>query len=94
MLKSEATQVVGGLTFLVIFAFVLAIVGLTACTDSGRASFGGVRTSADVTCYSGGQVIYKSFGTVVGRSGPDGWYVQEAGTGKFVRASGDCVLRY
>lgn len=77
---------------------VLALAGLTftGCTDSGRASFGGVSTStsADVTCYSGGQVIYKSFGKAVGRSGPGGWYVQEASTGKFVRVSGDCVLHF
>lgn len=89
MLKSEVTQVVGGLTSLVIFAFVLAIVGLTACTDASRAS----GSSADVTCYSGGQVIYK--GKSTGRfllQQSDGWEFQEAGTGKFVRVSGDCVV--
>lgn len=75
---------------------VLALAGLTfaGCTDASRASIGALGSSADVTCYSGGQVIYKgkSTGHVKATQQSDGWEFQEVGTGKFVRVSGDCVV--
>jgi hypothetical protein len=69
------------------------VVGLTACeTEATRAN--NRVEHAKVTCYSGGQVIYKD-------STPD-WphpYLGEPGTWEFmdsndnlVRVSGDCVV--
>lgn len=70
------------------------LVSLTACSDATRASIGALGSSADVTCYSGGQVIYKgkSTGRVKATHESDGWEFEEQGTGKFVRVSGDCVV--
>lgn len=74
---------------------VLALAGLTftGCTEASRVYIEVLGSSADVTCYSSGQVIYK--GKSTGRAEPmqaSGWNFQEAGTGKYIRVSGDCVV--
>lgn len=47
-----------------------------------------------MTCYSGGQVIYKgrSSGKIQTEKGSDGWFFQDDSSGKLVRLSGDCVI--
>ncbi len=66
----------------------------TACTDTALASIGAIGDAADVTCYSGGQVIFKgrSTGVVEATQNSDGWEFKDAATGKFVRISGTCVV--
>lgn len=73
---------------------ILAVVMVSGCTDAARASLEAFGNVADVTCYSGGQVIYKgkSTGRVKATEQSDGWEFKDASTGRFVRVSGDCVV--
>lgn len=73
---------------------VVSILSLTACTDTGRASLSAYGNPATVTCYSGGTVIFKgrSTGRVQSTEQSDGWEFKDAGTGKFTRISGTCVV--
>ena len=76
-----------------VLVILYVLVSLTACTDAARVYSEVLGSSADVTCYSGGQVIYK--GKSTGRAEAtqsEGWEFQEAGTGKYIRVSGDCVV--
>lgn len=67
---------------------------LTGCTDAQFENLATIGSAAEVTCYSGGVVIYegKSTGKVATTHGSDGWEFKDAKTGKFVRVSGDCVV--
>jgi hypothetical protein len=51
--------------------------------------------SGEVTCYSGGKVIYHgiSIGYVNNERESHGYYFLEKGTGKLIRVSGQCVVR-
>ena len=64
------------------------------CTDADRAAIGAYGEAANVTCYSGGKVIYqgRSTGKVDHPQNSDGWQFKDARTGRFVRVSGPCVV--
>jgi len=72
----------------------LAII-TTACTDADMKQYTTLGASAEVVCYSGGKEIYRgtSTGKVSTETQSDGWYFSEAGTGKLIRVSGDCVIK-
>lgn len=76
------------------FLWVGLLFGATACTDGAAARLAAIGDAGDVTCYSGGTVIYKgrSTGKIAAEEQSDGWYFKDAATGKLVRLSGDCVI--
>lgn len=71
------------------------LVVLVGCTNADIAQTFSYGSPGEVTCYSGGQIIYhgKSTGKIHSESGSDGWYFQEEGSGKLIRVSGACVIR-
>lgn len=70
----------------------LALSVLTSCTDAKIETYG---STGNITCYSGGKVIYTgvSTGKIGTEEGSDGWYFMEQGTDSLVRVSGDCVIK-
>lgn len=77
------------------YILVLMALVLTACTDSAVAKFSAFGDAGNITCYSGGTVIYqgKSTGRIQTEEASDGWYFMESGTNKLIRLSGDCVIK-
>ncbi len=73
----------------------LLLCSLLGCTDAGWKNFTTLGDPGHVVCYSGGQKIYEgdSTGKIATVTNSDGWEFEEQGTGKFVRVSGDCVIR-
>lgn len=73
---------------------VSSLVFLGACTDTSRASFDAFGSAATITCYSGGQAVFKarSTGRVQSSEQSDGWNFKDANTGRFTRVSGTCVV--
>lgn len=76
------------------YIIALALIA-TACTDAGLKQLTTYGSSAEIVCYSGGKEIYRgtSTGKVKTETQSDGWFFSEAGTGKLIRVSGDCVIR-
>ena len=76
------------------YGILLAAVVLSACTDTAQASLAAYGDAADITCYSGGQVIFKgrSTGRIQATKQSDGWEFKDASTGRFTRISGTCVI--
>ncbi len=72
----------------------LSLLALSACTDASMSNFGSYGSPAEVTCYSGGNVIYqgRSTGKVAPTKNSDGWEFKDAKTKKFMRVSGDCIV--
>ena len=75
---------------LVVAVVVLSLVG---CTDAQIASVTALGDEANVTCYSGGQVIFedKSTGKVAQLDG-DGITYKSQTSGRYVRAFADCIV--
>ena len=73
---------------------ILAFIFLAGCTNADIAQIGAYGSPADIKCFSGGTIIYqgKSTGKVSTEKQSDGWYFQDAATGKLVRISGSCVI--
>lgn len=73
----------------------LVLVGLllAGCSDASRAQFGFLGGPADVTCYSGGRVIYVGRSTGKVTSGGYGLYFQESVSLRVIRVFGACVVR-
>lgn len=78
-----------------IFVACIVISLLYSCTDTDRASFGAYGTPGHIQCYSGGKLIYEgdSSGRIQTVQNSDGWEFKEAETGKFIRVSGDCLIK-
>lgn len=74
-------------------ALIATALSLSACTDAETASFFAYGDSANVTCYSGGNVIFedKSTGKVAQLDG-DGITYKSANTSAYVRAFADCIV--
>lgn len=68
---------------------------LAGCTDAGRKQITTMGSAAEISCYSGGQVIFqgRSTGKVLTEEHSDGWYFEDAASGKLIRVSGDCVIK-
>jgi hypothetical protein len=75
----------------------LAIMALTAlgCSDGEMAKLSAIGKAGEITCFSGGEIIYHgiSTGKIGTESESDGWYFQEQGSGKLIRVSGTCIIR-
>jgi hypothetical protein len=72
--------------------FALAISG---CTDARIAEITSLGSPGEITCYSGGKVIYegKSTGKIASEEKSDGWLFKEESSGKLIRVSADCVIK-
>lgn len=77
--------------------FIVLFVGIVAmgCTNADISRIGALGSVGEITCYSGGNIIYhgKSTGKIETENGSDGWYFQEDSTKNLIRVSGDCVIR-
>jgi hypothetical protein len=75
--------------------YVTAALLLAGCTDVARSKIAAYGESAEVTCYSGGVVIYSgmSSGKVISPENSDGWDLRDSKTGKLIRVTGDCVVK-
>lgn len=80
---------------LAILITVAVCIMASGCTDAEVASITAIGSPAEVTCYSGGQVVYQgqSTGRVASLHESDGWQFMEQGTNQFVRVSGTCIVR-
>lgn len=78
-----------------LYALLFATFMVAGCSDATRAKITAIGSPGEITCYSGGQVIYhgKSTGKIQTESGSDGWFFLEEGTGKLIRVSGSCVIK-
>lgn len=65
-------------------------------TELSRSTADLVNRSAQISCYSGGQLIYSgnSEGKVFSESNSDGYTFIAADDGKLKEVSGDCIIRY
>lgn len=77
-----------------LFIPILAVLGLTACTDTTIASFTALGNEHEVKCYSGGELIYEgaSTGRVHSPEGSDGWQFKDKKTRLLMEVSGDCII--
>lgn len=79
---------------IMIVALVTAMaLSLSSCTDAARSNLMTYGSEAQITCYSGGEVIFSD--TSTGKVSPiegDGLSFRSKTTGKFVRAFADCIL--
>jgi len=80
-------------SLLALVVLMLALLG--GCTDADRAQLGASGNKFQITLYSAsGAPIrqWTSNGKVATEDHSDGWYFQDAGTGKLVRVSGTVVV--
>lgn len=80
---------------LFITLFLLTIILYVSCSDATISSITSYGSSAYITCYSGGKVIYdgESTGRIATIHQSDGWEFKDKKTGEFIRVSGDCIIR-
>jgi uncharacterized lipoprotein YehR (DUF1307 family) len=69
----------------------LLVISVAGCTDAERASFSSLGNEADVTCFSGGQVVYKDVSTGKVLTG-GGLYYKSETTGRYVKNYADCIV--
>lgn len=83
------------LAALAITLVISIILNLAGCTDATVSKFAALGNPTDVTCYSGGEVIYQgsSTGAVESPTNSDGWRFKDAETKRLVEVSGDCILQ-
>lgn len=75
---------------------IAAVVAVTGCTDAGMGKFASLGSSASITCYSGGKLIYegRSTGKVKSEENSDGYYFVDQSDGKLKEVSGNCIITY
>lgn len=79
------------LIFVVIGLVIVTIINIF--TDSNLASFTSYGSGQTITCYSGGKIFYESESSGRITEMTNGWSFKDKSSGKFVRVSGDCVVR-
>ena len=72
-----------------VILFILALCGCTDAELGGLASYG---DSADVTCYSGGEVVYEAQTTGKVANLEGGGWAFKAVTGEYVKTFADCFV--
>jgi len=72
----------------------LLLLLFTSCTNAECAQVTSLGTPGHIICYSANTVIYEgdSTGKISTEDQSDGWFLQDAKTGKLVRVSGACVI--
>lgn len=89
LLKFGVASAVAGL--------VCSVANLSGClTDAQEARRDAWHSPADITCHSGGKVIYQGRSTdkVLSEENSDGYYFVDAADGLLREVSGDCVIVY
>ena len=78
-----------------IFLAIIALLFISACTDSAKGRFGAYGDSAQVNCYSGGKEIYsgKSTGKVSLSKGGFAKFTEQ-GSQKYIEIHADCIVKY
>ena len=82
---------------LLIFSLLCLATGCSSWrTGLSRSNADWSNRSAQISCYSGGQLIYsgKSKGKVLSESNSDGYTFIAADDGKLKEVSGDCIIKY
>lgn len=77
---------------IIMSAFVL---GLSSCKDSTRAQFSAMNKAHIITLYGAtGTIInqWESTGSISNEENSDGWYFEDAATGKLVEITGTIVI--
>lgn len=74
-----------------IFGLLLLLVG---CTDASISKFKQLGGPQHIRCYSGGVLIYEgnSTGKIANEANSDGYYFEDAATGKIVEVSAHCIF--
>lgn len=84
-------------------ALLASLCGLLLLTSCSSIQFNWTRFSANVTnkpatveCYSGGELIFESKTANKPLSEPnsDGYFFQDANSGKFMEVNADCIFTY
>jgi hypothetical protein len=76
------------------YTFFLLTIGLASCTDAKQSKMLGYGKSYTVTVFGPDTtVVLKSSGKVSSEQGSDGYYFEEAGTGKLVEVTGTLIIR-
>lgn len=76
--------------------YLLLLLVVCSCTDAKMAKLSNLGSSAEIKCYSGGNIIYhgKSTGKVSSEERSDGYYFRDKETGGLKEVSGDCIINY
>ena len=76
--------------------FIVGAVLAASCTDTQMSELSAYGDPANVTCYSGGVVVFegRSTGKVSSSTSSDGYLFRDASTRRLTEVSGDCVLQY
>ena len=71
----------------------IAVVAL-ACSDASVKQWTTIGSPAHIKCLSAGVVLYEgdSTGKVKSEKDSDGWFFEDALSGKLIRVSGDCLI--
>lgn len=76
-----------------IIASLLLATALTACTDADKAAWHSLGDEATITCFSGGQVVYKGVSTGAVNDGEgQGISFMDAKTHRYVNTFADCIV--
>ena len=82
---------------LVVFSLLCLVTGCSSWRIGlSRNTADWTNRSAQISCYSGGQLIYsgKTEGKVFSESNSDGYTFIAADDGKLKEVSGDCIIKY
>jgi hypothetical protein len=74
----------------------IALLAITACTDTTAARWQALGAPGHVMCFSGGQKIFDdhSTGKIHNAEASDGYQFKSRTTGRLIEVSGDCIVDY
>ena len=76
-----------------LIALLVLVITFASCTDATRAKLGGYGDTFTVKVVTCDTIItYKSSGKVISESSSDGYYFNDAATGKLVEVSGNVII--
>ncbi len=75
-------------------SLVFMVVLVAGCTDASISAFSALGNEAEITCYSGSQVVFRdtSTGKIMSGDGGNGLFFNSKTTGKYIRAYADCIV--
>ncbi len=76
-----------------LIALLVLVITFASCTDATRAKLGGYGDTYTIKVMSCDTIItYKSSGKVISENGSDGYYFNDATTGKLIEVSGTVII--
>ena len=76
-----------------LIALLVLVITFASCTDATRAKLGGYGDTFTVKVVACDTIItYKSSGKVISENGSDGYYFNDAVTGKLIEVSGNVII--